>query len=265
SQYTVTEAGFGADLGAEKFFDIKCRMSGLKPDAVVLVATIRALKMHGGIELVQLKTENLDALKLGLANLQKHVENIRKFGLPVVVAINSFPTDTEAELQLLQRQCESVGVKAVRADHWALGGAGAEKLAETVVQTMENEPPDFRFLYRDDLPLWEKVDTVCREIYGAKQAVADKKILQKFRDLESQGFGSYPVCIAKTQYSFSTDPNWKGRPSGFELPVRDVRVFAGARFVVALAGEILTMPGLPKIPAAENIDIDENGNITGLF
>ena len=265
SDYTVTEAGFGADLGAEKFFDIKCRAAGIRPDAVVIVATVRALKMHGGVEKTDLKTPNPKAVALGVANLEKHLENIKKFGLPAIVAINHFTADTEEELGVIQKSCEERGVEAVNARHWAEGGAGAVELATKVVDLIEREPGNFRFLYPDEVTLWNKVRTVAQEIYGADDIVADAKVRDKFQDLEKAGFGSLPVCLAKTQYSFSTDPELRGRPKGFNVPIRDINVSAGAGFAVVLTGDIMTMPGLPKVPSAEQIDIDSDGHVVGLF
>ena len=265
ADYVVTEAGFGADLGAEKFFDIKCRKAGLSPACAVIVATIRALKMHGGVAKEDLKTENLAALKKGLSNLERHVKNVGKFGVPVVVAINRFSADTKAELDLVREACAALGVEAVQCDHWALGSAGTEDLAKTVVRTIEAKPSNFKPLYPDDMKLWDKVSTVARELYGASEIVADSAIRKQFAELQEGGFGHYPVCIAKTQYSFSTDPNLKGAPSGHVVPVREVRLSAGAEFVVVICGEIMTMPGLPKVPAANSIELDASGNIVGLF
>jgi formate--tetrahydrofolate ligase len=264
-EYTVTEAGFGADLGAEKFFNIKCRKSGLKPDAVVLVATVRALKLHGGVPLKELHRPNIEALDKGVENLKKHIENIHRFGLPVVVAINSFSSDTEEEIQFIKDKCDYLSVKIVTADHWARGSAGAEALARAVVEVVENTKTDFSLLYPDTCTLWQKVGIICREIYGATDVLADKKLREKFQRLEDGGFGHLPICMAKTQYSLSTDPGLVGRPRNFDVPLRDVTVSAGAGFVVVLTGEILTMPGLPKVPAAESIDINENEEIVGLF
>ena len=264
SEYTVTEAGFGADLGAEKFLDIKCRKAGIAPDAVVIVATVRALKLHGGVELANLSSENIAALEGGFDNLRKHIENMRQYGLPVVVAVNSFPTDTDAEIAMVERLCSRENVPVARADHWAKGGIGAEQLARLVVETAESNAARFAPIYEDALPLAEKIKTVCTKIYGAKSVTFEKKAETKLKHYEQLGFGHLSVCIAKTQYSFSADPALRGRPSGFDVPIRDVRISAGAGFVVALAGEIMTMPGLPKSPAAERIDIDENGQITGL-
>jgi len=265
SEYTVTEAGFGADLGAEKFLNIKCRKSGIKPSAVVIVATVRALKLHGGVPLKELAKPNVESLDKGVENLKKHIENIHRFGLPVVVAINHFSTDTEEEIQFIKDKCAYLSVKIVTADHWARGGAGAEELAKEVVCVVENTKTDFSLLYPDTCTLWQKVGIICREIYGATDVLADKKLRDKFHQLQELGFGNLPICMAKTQYSLSTDPLLVGRPKNFDVPLRDVMVAAGAGFVVVLTGDIMTMPGLPKIPAAEMIDIDENGQIVGLF
>ncbi len=265
ADYVVTEAGFGADLGAEKFFDIKCRKAGLRPDCAVLVATVRALKMHGGVARGDLAAENVAALERGAANLARHVRNVRRFGVPVVVAVNRFSADSEAEVAALQRICDGLGVEAVMADHWAEGAAGAEALARSVVATVERGEADFRPLYADDLPLWDKVGTVARDLYGASDVIADKRVRNRFRELEDGGFGRFPVCIAKTQYSFSTDPELKGAPSGHVVPVREVRLAGGAEFVVAVCGDIMTMPGLPRRPAAADIRVDADGRIAGLF
>ncbi|NLX98389.1 MAG: formate--tetrahydrofolate ligase [Rhodopirellula sp.] len=265
SDYTVTEAGFGADLGAEKFMNIKCRKSGIRPDAVVIVATVRAMKHHGGVALNDLASVNLEALDKGVENLKKHIENIHRFGLPVVVAINSFSTDTPEEIQFIRDKCSYLSVKIVRADHWARGGAGAEELARAVVEVVEQTKTDFSLLYPDTCTLWQKVGIICREIYGATDVLADKKLREKFHALQESGFGELPICMAKTQYSLSTDPGLKGRPKTFDVPLRDVKVSAGAGFVVVLTGDIMTMPGLPKAPAAEMIDIDENEMVVGLF
>ena len=263
--YVVTEAGFGADLGAEKFFDIKCRKAGLTPDCVVLVATIRALKMHGGVAKDALKTENLDALEKGFANLKKHVENLKRYGVPVIVSINRFSTDTQAEVALLDRLCAGLGVECVLADHWAQGGHGAAELAKTVVRTIEEKPSGFHPLYPDDMTLWEKTRTIAREIYGASDISADKAVTDRFAELEKEGFGKFPICVAKTQYSFSTNPDAKGAPSGHVIPIREVRLSAGAEFVVVVCGDIMTMPGLPKVPAANSIELAPDGRIAGLF
>jgi formate--tetrahydrofolate ligase len=265
SEYTVTEAGFGADLGAEKFLNIKCRKAGIKPDAVVIVATVRALKLHGGVALEDLTKPNVEALDKGVENLKKHIENIHRFGLPVVVAINSFTSDTKEEIEFIQDKCSYLSVKIVRADHWCRGGAGAEELAQAVVDVVEHTKTDFSLLYPDTCTLWQKVGIICREIYGATDVLADKKLREKFQTLQEDGFGELPICMAKTQYSLSTDPGLKGRPKRFDVPLRDVRVSAGAGFVVVLTGDIMTMPGLPKAPAAEMIDIDENEQVVGLF
>jgi formate--tetrahydrofolate ligase len=266
ADYVVTEAGFGADLGAEKFLDIKCRKAGLRPDCVVLVATIRALKMHGGVAKDALKTENLEALKKGISNLARHVTNVQKYGLPVVVSINRFSADTQAEIELVKKACAELGVDAVMADHWAAGGAGAAEVAHAVVRTIESKPvKNFKFLYQDDVPLWEKIRTIAQQIYGARDIIADKKIRDQIAELQGAGFGHYPICVAKTQYSFSTDPNLKGAPSDHVVPVREVRVSAGAEFLVVICGEIMTMPGLPKVPAANNIEVSAEGRISGLF
>jgi formate--tetrahydrofolate ligase len=270
ADYVVTEAGFGADLGAEKFFDIKCRKAGLKPAAAVIVATMRALKMHGGVPKDQLEKEDLAALKRGLANLERHVRNVAKFGVPAVVAINTFPTDTAAEHELVRHFCrDDLGVDAIVCRNWAEGGAGCEDLAHAVVRLTDT--PDtldgrgFRLLYPDDLSLWEKVRMVATEIYHAGDIIADKKIRDRFRELEAEGYGHLPVCIAKTQYSFSTDPDLRNAPSGHTVPIREVRLAAGAGFIVVICGEIMTMPGLPRAPAAERIHIDGDGLVQGLF
>ena len=265
ADYVVTEAGFGADLGAEKFFDIKCRKAGLAPAAAVIVATIRALKMHGGVAKADLRAENLAALTSGFANLQRHVENLRKFGVPVVVAINRFSADTEAEIARLHHLCETLGVPCCMADHWAQGGAGAAALARTVVATIAETPSRFTPLYPDDLGLFAKLETIAREIYRADGVSASSSIRKRLAEFEADGYGHLPVCIAKTQYSFSTDPTAIGAPSGYDLPVRDVRLSAGAEFVVAVCGEIMTMPGLPKTPAANSIGLSPAGRVTGLF
>jgi len=268
ADYTVTEAGFGADLGAEKFLDIKCRQAGLTPAVAVVVATVRALKYHGGVDLKELTTPNLAALDAGFDNLRKHIENLQLYHLPVVVAVNSFPTDTDEEVDLIVKKCGEMGVKAARAEHWAKGGAGAETLAELVVSAAS--PRDalndrFQLLYPDAMPLIEKVETIATKIYGADGITVDKKTSDKFALMEKLGFGSFPICVAKTQYSLSADPALRCRPSGFTVPIRDAKVSAGAGFVVVLTGEIMTMPGLSKSPAAERIDIDASGQITGLF
>ncbi|MGN0132844.1 MAG: formate--tetrahydrofolate ligase [Lachnospiraceae bacterium] len=265
ADYCITEAGFGADLGAEKFFDIKCRLSGLRPDAVVLVATIRALKYNGGVPKAELNTENLDALKKGIVNLEKHIENLQKYGVPVVVTLNSFITDTEAEISYVRNFCEERNCEFALSEVWEKGGEGGIALAEKVLETLEKKESHFKLLYEDELSLKEKIETVAREIYGAKGvnfAPAALKQLQKLTDL---GFGNLPVCMAKTQYSLSDDPTLLGRPENFEINVREVYVSAGAGFVVVLTGAVMTMPGLPKKPAAFAIDVNEEGAITGLF
>lgn len=265
SDITVTEAGFGADLGAEKFFDIKCRKAGLKPDAVVLVATVRALKYNGGVPKDQLSNENLEALKRGIVNLEKHIENIQKYHVPVVVTLNSFLTDTPAEYEFIKNFCEERGCEFALSEVWAKGGDGGLLLAEKVIKTLETKESHFAPLYPDEMGIAEKIETIAKEIYGAGKvtyAPAAKKAIDK---ITAMGFGSCPVCMAKTQYSLSDDQTKLGRPEGFDLTVRDVYVSAGAGFVVALTGAIMTMPGLPKKPAADSIDVDENGKITGLF
>ncbi|MDD4078926.1 MAG: formate--tetrahydrofolate ligase [Eubacteriales bacterium] len=263
--YLLTEAGFGADLGAEKFLNIKCRLAGLKPDAVVLVATIRALKIHGGVAKADLAAENLEALKAGMANLEKQAENIRKFGLPLVVAINRFPTDTEPELKLVSQLCAQMGVPWALSEVWAKGGEGGIALAEELLRILAEEKADFHPLYSVDLPIKQKIIAIAREIYGADGVEFTKDALKAIKSLEANGFGNMPICMAKTQYSLSDDPALLGRPSGFNITVREVKVSAGAGFVVAITGDIMTMPGLPKHPAACNMDITSDGIITGLF
>jgi len=265
ADYVVTEAGFGADLGAEKFFDIKCRKSGLEPDAVVLVATTKALKMHGGVKKEDLGTENVDAVILGCKNLEKHVENINKFGVPVVVAINDYVTDTEREHNAIINFCKNLGIQCKISSHWEKGGLGASELAEEVAKVADSNISDFKTLYEDNMSLWDKTKYIAQNIYGAEDIIADKKVRNQFKKLEDDGFGSYPVCMAKTQYSFSTDPLLMGAPTGHEVPIREVRLSAGAEFVVVVCGEIMTMPGLPRVPAAEAIGLDENNEIAGLF
>lgn len=265
ADYVVTEAGFGADLGAEKFFDIKCRMSGLSPDACVLVATVRALKYNGGLSKDELSEENLDALKKGIVNLEKHIENIKKYGVPIVVTVNEFVTDTEAELAYLENFCKENGCLFARSKVWAEGGQGGIDLAKAVLDTIENKKSDFKVLYQDDLSITDKIKTVAKEIYGATDVNLESSVKTKIANLEKQGFSNLPVCMAKTQYSLSDDPKLLGRPSNFTLTVRDIYVSAGAGFIVVLTGSIMTMPGLPKKPAAYDIDVDDNGVITGLF
>ena len=261
----VTEAGFGADLGAEKFLDIKCRMAGLKPDAVVLVATVRALKYNGGVPKDQLSVENLDALKRGIVNLEKHIENIQKYDVPVIVTLNSFITDTEAEYAYIKKFCEDRSCEFALSEVWAKGGEGGIALAQKVLETLEHRPGNFRVLYPDDISLKDKIRTVATEIYGADGVTYAPAASKALKNIEDMGFGNLPVCMAKTQYSLSDDQTKLGRPTGFTINVRDAYVSAGAGFVVALTGSIMTMPGLPKNPAAENIDVDKNGRITGLF
>ncbi len=265
SDYVVTEAGFGADLGAEKFLDIKCRKSGIKPDCVVIVATIRALKMHGGVAKDDLKKENVDALKKGLINLERHINNTRKFGLPVTIAVNHFITDSDKEMNALLDFCKTQGVKASKCTHWSNGGEGAKELAKNVVEICEENKNTFKYLYEDKLPLFKKIEKIAQEIYHASEVVADTKTRQQLKDFEEKGYGNLPVCIAKTQYSFSTDPNLKGAPTGHVLPVREVRLSSGAEFVVVVCGEIMTMPGLPRVPAADSIKLNDKGEIEGLF
>jgi formate--tetrahydrofolate ligase len=265
ADYVVTEAGFGADLGAEKFLDIKCRKAGLTPDCVVIVATIRALKMHGGVKKEDLKAENLKALEAGMANLQRHVENVQKFGLQPVVSINRFSADTEAEIALVKEGCKKLGVEALMADHWAMGGEGAADVARAVVKVIDSGKSKLKLLYPDDMPLLEKIRTIAKEIYRAKDISADKAVRDQLTAWEGLGFGKLPVCIAKTQYSFTTNPDLKGAPVDHTIPIREVRLSAGAEFVVVICGEIMTMPGLPKVPAADSIDVDAEGRIVGLF
>jgi formate--tetrahydrofolate ligase len=265
ADYVVTEAGFGADLGGEKFIDIKCRKAGIAPDCVVLVATIRALKMHGGVKKEDLKTENLKALEAGMANLQRHVENVQKFGIVPIVSINRFSADTEAEIKLVQDKCKALGVEALMADHWAMGGAGAADVARAVVKIAESGRSKLKFLYPDDMPLFEKIRTIAKEIYRAKDVTADKSVRDQLASFEAMGCGKFPICVAKTQYSFSTNPDAKGAPADHVINVREVRLSAGAEFVVAICGEIMTMPGLPKVPAADSIDLGPDGRIVGLF
>jgi formate--tetrahydrofolate ligase len=265
ADYVVTEAGFGADLGAEKFFNIKCRKAGLKPDAVVLVATIKALKMHGGVAKTDLGSEDVPALKDGLKNLGRHLRNLAQFGVPVVVGVNRFTADTDAEVQAVQEYCEGFGVKAINSNHWADGGAGAADLAKQVVEMADSGASQFRTLYSDELPLWDKAKRVATAIYGADDIIADKKVRDQFTQFQEAGYGHYPVCMAKTQYSFSTDPNLLGAPEGHVVPIREVRLAAGAEFIVVVCGAIMTMPGLPRVPAADAIRVNSDGQIEGLF
>ena len=263
--YTVTEAGFGADLGAEKFLDIKCREANLKPDAVVIVATVRALKMHGGMDKKELANENLDALRKGIANLEKHIENIRKFGLPAIVAINAFPTDTKAELDLLREICEAKGVKVALSEVWAKGADGGIELANGLVDLLENTESHYKPIYDLDLPIEDKIKTIAREIYGADDVIFTKKAKINIKKLTELGLDKLPICIAKTQYSLSDDPTLLGRPTGFNIEINDLIPNTGSGFLVAISGDIMRMPGLPKIPAANNMDILEDGEIVGLF
>ncbi len=266
SEYVVTEAGFGADLGAEKFLDIKCRKAELQPNCVVIVATIRALKMHGGVEKEDLKKENLDALKKGLPNLEKHINNMKKFGLELVVAINHFITDTSEEVKLVKDHCTKLGVKVSLCTHWSDGGKGTEDLAKNVVEACKkNNEKNFKYLYTAETPILKKVETIAKEIYGASGIEFDDKVKEQVNTIEKSGFGKFPVCIAKTQYSFSTDPKLKGAPTGHTLPIREIRLSSGAGFVVVICGAIMTMPGLPKIPAADSIKLNKKGEIEGLF
>ena len=265
ADYVVTEAGFGADLGAEKFFDIKCRKSGLKPDAVVLVATTKALKMHGGVQKNELNKENVEAVIKGCENLGKHIENIGKFGVPVVVGINDYVTDTENEHKEIINFCKEKGVECRISSHWEKGGEGAAALAEEVVRLADSNSSKFKTLYKNEMGLWDKTQYIAQNIYGAADIIADKKVRNQFKKLEDDGFGDYPICMAKTQYSFSTDPLLMGAPSGHDVPIREVRLSAGAEFVVVVCGEIMTMPGLPRVPAAEAIGLDEHKEIKGLF
>jgi formate--tetrahydrofolate ligase len=265
ADYVVTEAGFGADLGGEKFLDIKCRKAGIAPDCAVLVATIRALKMHGGVKKEDLKQENLKALEAGMSNLQRHVENVRKFGIEPVISINRFSADTEAEIKLVEEKCKALGVEALMADHWAMGGEGAANVAKAVVKICDSGKSKLKFLYPDEMPLLEKIRTIAKEIYRAKDISVDKPVRDQLANFEAMGYGKFPICVAKTQYSFSTNPDAKGAPVDHVINVREVRLSAGAEFVVAVCGEIMTMPGLPRVPAADSIDVAADGKIVGLF
>src|SRR5580700_1474339 len=265
ADYVVTEAGFGADLGGEKFLDIKCRKAGIAPDCAVLVATIRALKMHGGVKKEDLKQENLKALEAGMSNLQRHVENVRKFGIEPVISINRFSADSEAEIKLVEEKCKALGVEALMADHWAMGGEGAANVAKAVVKICDSGKSKLKFLYPDEMPLYEKIRTIAKEIYRAKDISADKPVRDQLANFEAMGYGKFPICVAKTQYSFSTNPDAKGAPVDHVINVREVRLSAGAEFVVAVCGEIMTMPGLPRVPAADSIDVAADGKIVGLF
>jgi formate--tetrahydrofolate ligase len=265
ADYVVTEAGFGADLGAEKFFDIKCRSAGLSPAATVLVATIRALKMHGGVEKDDLNKENVAAVAAGCTNLARHISNIQSFGVPIVVAINRFSADTDAEVDKVREVAAELGVTAIDCTHWADGGAGTIDLAQHVVEMVDADTSQFAPLYDSDMPIWEKMRTIATRIYGAEYIIADKKVRDQIEKFQDSGFGNLPICVAKTQYSFSTDPDLKGAPSGHVVPIREVRLSAGAGFLVFVCGEIMTMPGLPRVPAADKIHIDDDGLIQGLF
>ena len=265
ADFVVTEAGFGADLGAEKFLNIKCRKSGLKPDCVVIVATIRALKMHGGLAKDELKKENVEALKKGLVNLERHIINVRKFGLPVAVAVNHFITDTDKEVKALIDYCKTLNVKATLCTHWSNGGEGTKELAKDVVELCEKGENKFKFLYEDKTPLFKKIETIAKEIYCASEVVADTKVRDQLKNFQENGYGELPICIAKTQYSFSTDPSLKGAPSGHVLPIREVRLSSGAEFIVVVCGAIMTMPGLPRVPAADSIKLNDKGETEGLF
>ncbi|MDH3228719.1 MAG: formate--tetrahydrofolate ligase [Alphaproteobacteria bacterium] len=264
ADYVVTEAGFGADLGAEKFFDIKCRKAGLQPRAAVIVATVRALKMHGGVARDKLGEENVQAVRDGCSNLERHIANVKKFGVPPVVAINQFVTDTDGELEAVRETAESMGARAILCSHWSNGGAGTEELARHVVEIVDGGEASFKPLYEDDMPLWDKIRTVATSLYGADDIIADKKIRDQIAELQ-KSYGDFPVCMAKTQYSFSTDPTLKGAPSGHVVPIREVRLSAGAGFIIAICGEIMTMPGLPRVPAANAIHLNAEGQIKGLF
>ena len=265
ADYVVTEAGFGADLGAEKFLDIKCRKSNLKPSCVVIVATIRALKMHGGVAKDDLKIENVEALKKGLVNLQRHIENVKKFGLPVAVAVNHFIKDTDNEVKALIEFCDDMGVKASLCTHWANGGEGTKELAAHVVELCEKNDDKFKFLYESKTPLFKKIETIAKEIYRADEVIADTKIREQLKSFEDAGYGDFPICIAKTQYSFSTDPSLKGAPTGHALPIREIKLSSGAEFIVVICGSVMTMPGLPRVPAADSIKLNKDGEIEGLF
>ena len=264
SDYVVTEAGFGADLGAEKFLDIKCRKGNLSPSAIAIVATVRALKMHGGMDKKELKNENVEALKKGLSNLEQHIINMKKYGVPVAVAINHFIADTDDELNAVKEFCENLGVKSFNCTHWSDGGAGAVELAEYLVEVTSNEVPKIKHLYPDDMSLWDKMRTIAQEIYGASDIIADQKIRSQFDELQ-ENYGNYPICVAKTQYSFSTDPNLRGAPKDHVVPIREIRLAAGAEFLVVVCDKIMTMPGLPRVPAANAIHLNKEGDIEGLF
>ena len=265
ADYVVTEAGFGADLGAEKFYDIKCRKAGLSPKAAVIVATVRAMKMNGGVAKADLGAENVAAVQKGCANLGRHIENMKQFGVPIVVGINHFVTDTDAEVEAIKSFCAEQGVEAILNTHWANGGEGIKETAQKVVELVEGGSAQYAPLYPDEMPLFEKIESVAKRIYRADEVIADKKIRDQLRDWEAAGYGHLPICMAKTQYSFTTDPNLRGAPTGHTLPIREVRLSAGAGFIVAICGEIMTMPGLPRVPSAEAIRLNEAGDVEGLF
>jgi formate--tetrahydrofolate ligase len=265
ADYVVTEAGFGADLGAEKFFNIKCRKAGLSPDVVVLVATVRALKMHGGVAKDKLAGENVEAVTKGCENLGRHMRNLSSFGVPVTVAINKFVTDTAGEIAAISQFCEEFGVKAFECNHWGEGSKGTTELAKHVAEVADSGQANFHTLYDDDMPLWEKARHIARSLYGADDITADKKVRDQFAKFEADGYGHFPICMAKTQYSFSTDPSLIGAPTGHSVPIREVRLSAGAEFIVAVCGEIMTMPGLPRVPSADNICLNDDGLVEGLF
>ncbi len=266
SEYVVTEAGFGADLGAEKFLNIKCRKAGIQPNCAVIVATVRALKMHGGVKKDDLKKENIEALKNGLPNLERHINNIKKFGLEITVAINHFITDTDKEVKIIEEHCSKLGVKAIVCMHWAKGGEGTKELANHVVELCQKaKKENFKLLYSNDVGLWQKIETIAKEIYGASEVVADTRIRDKLKKIQEDGFDKLPICVAKTQYSFSTDPDLKGAPTGHVLPIREIKLSSGAEFIVVICGSIMTMPGLPRVPAAQSIKLNNEGEIEGLF
>ena len=265
ADYVVTEAGFGADLGAEKFFNIKCRKSELKPSVTVIVATIRALKMHGGVTKENLSQENIEAVKLGLQNLERHIKNISKFGVPSVVAVNTFVTDTEQEFQVINEFCSQLDTPVVKCDHWAQGSSGSSELAKEVINLIENRQSNFKYLYEDDMSIWDKISKIATDIYGASEIIAENKVKEEIVELEKSGYGKFPICMAKTQYSFSVDPNKKGAPSNHVIPIREIKLSAGAEFLVVITGQIMTMPGLPKKPAAIDISLNDNYEIEGLF
>ena len=266
SEYVVTEAGFGADLGAEKFLNIKCRKAGIQPNCAVIVATVRALKMHGGVKKDDLKKENIEALRNGLPNLERHINNIKKFGLEITVAINHFITDTDKEVKIIEEHCSKLGVKAIVCMHWAKGGEGTKELANHIVELCQKaKKENFKLLYSNDVGLWQKIETIAKEIYGASEVVADTRIRDKLKKIQEDGFDKLPICVAKTQYSFSTDPDLKGAPTGHVLPIREIKLSSGAEFIVVICGSIMTMPGLPRIPAAQSIKLNNKGEIEGLF